>query len=1193
MMSSDPNLNLAEQIDVLCDEFETAWKASLGPRLEDYWNRLPAEAREQGLASLLRVELELRVRSGMVIEESTYYARFPTYRSVVAAAFAEARGQGSVGTSDLEEPVATIAHEPQTHESQTIPAPPVSSSSFLGRFEVLGLIGEGAFGQVLRARDPHLDREVAIKLPRDGTLTGPDSVERFMREARAAATMHHPNICPVYEVGTADGRPYIVMSLVPGKSLAEHLEQAKRPMDVRQAVTIVRKLAQALELAHSKGIIHRDLKPANILVDRERRDIVVMDFGLARYEKRDSAQLTQTGMVMGTPAYMPPEQARGDHKAVGPASDVYSLGVILYELLTGRRPFEGSIAEVLGKILHVSPVPPSAKRREIDARLDAICMKAMAKSTADRFRSMRELHSALTAYLKEQPSSGTLQSVSSVQADKQPLTELFPPLADDREGKAAAATEARTRRRTRRQKTPLPMHGWWVAASAVGLMVLAGIAFFALRDDGAGVDPREQIATEPPQAEWVSLFNGQDLTGWKTHSTQPGNWRVENGILIGKSEPVSHLFTERGDFGDFHLRAEVRVHPAGNGGIFFRCPFAVERGGRYPFGYEAQVVADATAQSTSNGAGTLIVHTPENPTLVTPTTADPSSVRAGQWFTYEVIAREKHFTLKVDGQTTAEYEDTGLGILKGHIALQVMGQNSVMELRKLEVAEFSEPARPDFVALFNGKDLRGWTPFRSTGPNADQQVPTTTGWEVRDGALTCTTADPGWLRFDRKLRDFELELEFRIPSGANSGLLVRSEGTGAIPSSSVEVQITDDQLATRREHRSGAIFAVAGPVESALKPTGEWNALHVTCAGDRVRVRLNGQETADLDLEGYPALRGRPNPGYIGLYNWQGMAKGTAFRHIRARDLSAQSANASPSTSRLEPITELNTPHSDSFAWVSPDGLRIYFTRQAEPNEKPQTYRATRTSTDAPFRPAEYLSSMRHAVMSGDELYMIGIDGDRSEVKLHHARRSSVNSDFAPTSVIDELADQANPKSPWLGSNGLNLVFQRKDSVGGYPGKVASDDATSQTEFVLCRRPSIDSKWSEPRRLPLLDDPLYSDALTWPSLSDDGLTLFFCNGGGRFPEVMYATRSHRQSAFGSPRKVAIDGKPLLGRAPRYVEATRELFVTRYSDASGQSENWDLWVVKDFVPDRRASFQGTCIRPWPIIAHGTLFASGTP
>jgi hypothetical protein len=303
------------------------------------------------------------------------------------------------------------------------------------------------------------------------------------------------------------------------------------------------------------------------------------------------------------------------------------------------------------------------------------------------------------------------------------------------------------------------------------------------------------------------------------------------------------------------------------------------------------------------------------------------------------------------------------------------------------------------------------------------------------------------------------------------------------------------------------------------------------------------------------------------------MAKGTAFRNIRARELRVQSAAAPPMTSRLQPLAELNTAQSDSFAWVSPDGLRIYFTRQAEPHEKPQTYGATRTSADAPFGPAEYVSSMRHATMSGDELYIVGIDGNRFEPKLHHARRNSVNSDFAPTTVIEELADQANPKSPWLGSNGLNMVFQRKDSVGDYPGKVASDDRTSQTEFVVSRRPSLDSKWSEPRRLPLLDDPLYSDALTWPSISEDGLTLFFCNGGGRFPEVMYATRMHRRSAFGSPRKVAIDGKPLLGRAPRYVEATRELFVTRYSDVDNQSENWDLWVVKDFVPDKRVSFQG--------------------
>ena len=390
----------------------------------------------------------------------------------------------------------------------------------------------------------------------------------------------------------------------------------------------------------------------------------------------------------------------------------------------------------------------------------------------------------------------------------------------------------------------------------------------------------------------------------------------------------------------------------------------------------------------------------------------------------------------------------------------------------------------------------------------------------------------------------------------------------------------DDELAKKPDARSGAIFAVAGPAESALKPAGEWNELQVICAGDRVRVRLNGQETADLDLEGYPALRGRPSPGYIGLYNWRGMAKGTAFRNIRAREMQDGSSATFPATSRLEPIREPNTSQHDSFAWVSRDGLRIYFTRHTDAQEKPKTYFAARTHSRMPFGPAQYLISMRHTALSGDELLMVGFNDDHVGAKLHQTRRDRVLSDFAPPTVIEELADQKNAKSPWLSTDGLTLVFQRHDPEGDYPGKASKDNATSQTEFVICDRPSVDSKWSKPRPIPLEDDPLYNDALTWPMLSDDGLTLFFCNGGGRLPEVVYATREHPIHAFADPRKVMFDGQPLLGRAPRYVPATKELVVGRYAGSDNGPENWDLWVVKDFVPEAQSAPWGRPFRPRP-------------
>src|SRR5947209_9119256 len=186
----------------------------------------------------------------------------------------------------------------------------------------------------------------------------PDIRERFLREARAAARFHHPNFCPIHEIGESDGLPYLTMAYIEGGTLASQLERG-RPWDQRRAAEVVRVLALALAEAHRQGIVHRDLKPANVMIDA-RGGLVIMDFGLARRFEADDPTLTAAGAILGTPGYMPPEQAEGHSAKVGPRSDVYSLGVILYELISGRRPFEGSVVRVLAMILTAEPPSPSS-----------------------------------------------------------------------------------------------------------------------------------------------------------------------------------------------------------------------------------------------------------------------------------------------------------------------------------------------------------------------------------------------------------------------------------------------------------------------------------------------------------------------------------------------------------------------------------------------------------------------------------------------------------------------------------------------------------------------------------------------------------------------------------------------------------------------------------------------------------------
>jgi hypothetical protein len=702
-------------------------------------------------------------------------------------------------------------------------------------------------------------------------------LERFCREARAAATLRHPNICPVYDVGQIEGTHYISMAYIEGHPLSAFTQSAKAQPE-RQVLMPVRKLAQALQEAHDQGIVHRDLKPANIMVDT-RNEPIIMDFGLARQVRHEGdIRLTQTGSIIGTPAYMSPEQVGGELDKIGPPTDQYSIGVILYELLTGHLPFCGSMMAVLGQIVTKEAPAPSQIRNGLDSRIDAACLKMMAKNPSDRFPSLSAVAEELATILKnpgarspstwKSTASFTLPAAAAGPAatgtgasqilksqkqktltasDVESLEELarkcwsrhdYDQVIQIAERmpaeKRTAGLEAlleRAREKTdeiafllvdidetvrledrqralkkaeallkikaghhralevqeqfggegdggavrigRKQLAQAWSEGgggwipwsalafglavvgvmtgviiWWVNGTAIiiktddpnikveiagqkafltvpgkqAIRVEPGSGEFTLSFDGLEtvtrsftIKPREKktlevkivdqklmvqfegeilpqitesekmknvgnVPAEPKQPSpnaiagatpvaaakasqsgdgFVSLFNGKDLTGWKTHPSQPGNWRVENSILIGsgseKGRPYiserSHLYTERGDFKNFHLRVEARINDGGNSGICFRSTFGPTRPPdhpMFPYGYAAQI--DSTVDSNRKGslfAGADAVLVGVANTLVPP----------GQWFTEEVIAQANRFVIKVNGQKTAEYRD--------------------------------------------------------------------------------------------------------------------------------------------------------------------------------------------------------------------------------------------------------------------------------------------------------------------------------------------------------------------------------------------------------------------------------------------------------------------------------------------------------------------------------------------------------
>jgi hypothetical protein len=265
----------------------------------------------------------------------------------------------------------------------------------IGRYRLLGRLGAGGMGTVYRAHDPHLDRIVALKVPR---LDGPAEqraarVQRFQREARAAARILHPNVCPIFDVGEHDGAAFVVMAYVEGLSLDQVLAQRGPFADVRAAIALVRQVLDALAAVHAHGIVHRDVKPGNILLDAAGRPILT-DFGLARPEE-SADRLTSEGVVIGTPAYMAPEQAAGQPEQVGPWTDLYAVGVLLYQLLTGRLPFEGPAAAVLGAVVRDEPPSPRHFRPDLDPALEAVLLRALRKDPRARFGDARDFSAAL------------------------------------------------------------------------------------------------------------------------------------------------------------------------------------------------------------------------------------------------------------------------------------------------------------------------------------------------------------------------------------------------------------------------------------------------------------------------------------------------------------------------------------------------------------------------------------------------------------------------------------------------------------------------------------------------------------------------------------------------------------------------------------------------------------------------------
>ena len=407
---------------------------------------------------------------------------------------ANSRAGSDPAERSVTEKDTVVASQPDdTHPAGT--TLPGDIPAHFGRYRVEKLLGQGAMGSVYLAHDTQLDRRVALKIPKFDQTADTDTLERFYREARAVATLHHPNICPVYDVGEIDGQTFLSMAYIEGRPLSDYTKSQQKQGE-RSVAKLVMKLAQALQEAHEIGVVHRDLKPANIMVGKK-GEPVVMDFGLARRLDSNDTRVTKSGTIVGTPAYMSPEQVEGDPDAVGPASDQYSLGVILYELLTGRLPFHGSVLSVIGQIAHVEPQSIDTLRSGVDPRLVSICKKMMAKKRQDRFENMAAVASAINAYLVESkttaaPENQSLWDQTKAATPQEKVPEPTPRLpARSLPGKSPRQGKKNGRKPPKRK----PFATVLIAATLT-LLLAAGIFYFQSAEGTVRIeikDPEVQV----------------------------------------------------------------------------------------------------------------------------------------------------------------------------------------------------------------------------------------------------------------------------------------------------------------------------------------------------------------------------------------------------------------------------------------------------------------------------------------------------------------------------------------------------------------------------------------------------------------------------------------------------------------------------------------------------------------------------
>ncbi|MFO0850975.1 MAG: protein kinase [Gemmataceae bacterium] len=560
-------------------------------------------------------------------------------------------------------------------------------------------LGRGGMGVVYLARNRRMDRPEVLKVLAPEAVARPGARDRFLREIWAAARLHHPNVVTAYSVLELGRLLALAMEYVDGRDLARVVRD-DGPLPVAAAVSHARQALAGLQHAHEAGLIHRDIKPANLILrSAHGRDTVkVLDFGLAKASAEAGSKLTETGTVMGTPAYIAPEQTL-DSASADIRADVYSAGCTLFHLLAGRTPFIGSMVEVI--VAHRSQPPPplGALRPDVPPALAAVVARMLAKDPADRFATPAEAADALEHAARP----AAVAVVGSRSAGGGTTTGLS---AAEDESPASAVTQAGGGSDTVVARPAVPrVRRTWVAGLALGLVVTAVVGGWLIAPrPGPSADPDPEpsppAAAEPqppgpPAADDGStpLFNGTDLNGWQPSAVGGSHWRVEGGRLTASGPSAGYLHTERADFGDFHLKARVRVNRGGTGGVGFG-PFD---------GTRFQV--NITANGPPMCAGSLICGPPYRALV----DFGRQLVEPDVPFDLEVRAEGGRIRAWVNGEPTADHTlPADEPRRPGPLTLQQFDGQCVLTFDSIRIKELHPPAAKPAPAATGPKILHYW-----------------------------------------------------------------------------------------------------------------------------------------------------------------------------------------------------------------------------------------------------------------------------------------------------------------------------------------------------------------------------------------------------------------------------------------------------------------------------------------------------